>query len=174
MSEGMRADHRVGVSWHVVPQTCMSGLLSSNRHTPPLPPTHPRTQDKVDTAMHWQPNVERRSQTKLFCATFSSFTLTPMQEPWNWFSCVVVTPRTETTVNLWHNWVWTVSSGHERVAWGLDGERHTRGGQWWIVDRGLPSGAMLAALRRLGLPTPLPGPTSPLPTACPERERERA
>ena len=135
------------------------------------PPSLPRTQDKVDMAMHWQANVERRNQTKLFCATFSSFT--QCHQCGNLetgFSCVAVTPRTETTVNIWHNWVWTVSSGHERVACGLDGERHRGGGQWDSIE-GLPSGAMLAALRRLRLPTPLPGPTSPLPTASPERER---
>ena len=113
---------------HVVPQTCMSGLLSSNRL--PLP----RTQDKVDMAVHWQLNVERRNQIELFCATFSSFTLTSMQE------LVFMrrsNPPTKTTVNIWHNWVWTVSSGHERVAWGRGGERHTRVGSGWRY-RGCP------------------------------------
>ena len=41
-------------------------------------------------AVHWQLNVERRNQIELFCATFSSFTLASMQEPWNWFACVAV------------------------------------------------------------------------------------
>ena len=46
-------------------------------------------------------------------------------------------PRTETAANIWHNWVWTVSSGHERVAWGRGGERHTRVGSGWRY-RGCP------------------------------------
>ena len=122
------------LGWSELAGACGSADLHVESFVPESacssPATHPRTQDKVDTAMHWQPNVERRSQTKLFCATFSSFTLTSMQE-------LVFMRRsnsqTKTTVNIWHNWVWTVSSGHERVAWGRDGERHTRGGQWWIV-----------------------------------------
>lgn len=79
-------------------------------------------------AVHWQPNVERRSSVQLF----------PLDTGINAGTLELVfmrrsNPRTETAVNIWHDWVWTVSSGHERVAWGRAGERDTRVGSRMVV-----------------------------------------